>query len=393
MCPFVVNYTFSPPRPAATAAAQPRAAANTAAKAQAKTAAKAPLNPSAPLMPPSYDDVLRMDNPAPTAEKVDKPYGLLLIRFPDGHVTEFRDLIWRQQKSLAASEGEIIAFAQQAIHDPDMWPARTSVAILKFPSVEVATDWFNKTPGVADLKLMKTCDAVVAVMSEKFREANRIFSLSSSCMKTSPSKAELAKVFNLYKTTIRKLRIWKTGVNLAATYKFTTLRGKWVEDKYSIGLSQWETMDLLYQFKSEGKVGPNKECHDKLLEILDIKEGIIFQSEDLSLFQKTFIHSNERSDSPAVETHLGNSDSGNDSTQKDADIETEPEAEAEADAEAEPEAEAEAEAEGEHEGEMKKKITASQSSATDIRLQNTDSGIALAQNEAPGRGNNDTREC
>ncbi|XP_071086714.1 arrestin domain-containing protein 1-like [Haliotis cracherodii] len=354
MCAYVVNYTFPPPprpasgavrtRPAAataTVAATPRPAAATAAtprpaaattKAQPKpvsqgspTPAPAPLQtpPQAPLraphrdplqptappmeLPPSYDDVLKMDNPSTTTEiaitpeKADKPYGLLFLRFPDTRVQEFRDTIVREHQSLAECEGEIIAFAPQVLHEPNQWPARTSIAILKFLSAEVATDWFNKTTGVADPKWLETCDAIVGTMNEQFREANHIFSMITSTYKQPVKKAKVNKYVKLYPRTLRPLRLLKTGVNLVSTNKFTTLRGSWLEDKCSLSVTQWETIDLYFEYRSEKKCGVCKECHDLFHEIVDARPSIIFKSEDLSLFQMTSILTTERSDSPAVE--------------------------------------------------------------------------------------------
>ncbi|XP_071086724.1 arrestin domain-containing protein 1-like [Haliotis cracherodii] len=351
MCAYVVNYTFPPPprpasgavgtRPAAataTAAATPRptaAAATTKAQpkpapqgvkvppatfVQAPSYALAPTPPQAPphvtappmVLPPSYDDVLRMDNPAATTEiavtpeMADKPYGLLFLRFPDTRVQEFRDTIVREHQSLAECEGEIIAFAPQVLQEHSQWPARTSVAVLKFPSAEVATDWFNKTPGVADPKWLETCDAIVGIMKEQFREANSIFSMITLKYKLPVKKAKVNKYSTLFSQTLRPLRLLKTGVNLVSTNKFTTLRGSWLEDKYYLSVTQWETLDLYFEYRSERKCGPNKECSELLKEVFDVQPSVIFQSEDLSLFQMTSIQTAERSDSPAVEMQSEN---------------------------------------------------------------------------------------
>lgn len=47
--------------------------------------------------------------------------------------------------------------------------------------------------------------------------------------------------------------------------------------------------------------GQYKECYDLLKEIADVRPSVIFQSEDLSLFQMTPIQTSERSDSPVLE--------------------------------------------------------------------------------------------
>ncbi|XP_046366995.2 uncharacterized protein LOC124142522 [Haliotis rufescens] len=361
MCAYVVNYTFPPPRSAATAAARPRSREQTRTVSQDVKVppadfAQAPLQPSAPpmAMPPTYEDVLRKT--AITVEKVDKPYGLLFIRFQDACVTEFRDIIVREQRSLAECEGNIIAFAPQVIHEPDQWPTRTSIAMLKFPSIEVATDWFNKTLGVADPKWLETCDAIVGVMKEQFRKANRIFSISTSRLKVLPQlKARLTKLLKLYDKTLRPLRIRKTGVCLVVTSKYITLRGKWVEDNYSITATQWKSMDLFYEWKSETKCGPNKECYDMYKELYDEKEGIVFQSEDLSLFQMTSI----QTENPAIEIQSEYS-------------------------------QAQSEAPGveiEVSGERQTEITRSDSSAIEVQSQNINSVATQTPSEASADGN------
>ncbi|XP_046577921.1 uncharacterized protein LOC124285688 isoform X2 [Haliotis rubra] len=258
-------------------------------------------------LPPSYEDVLLVDNLAATTETAitpemaDKPYGVLFLRFPDTCVQEFRDTIGGYHQSLAECEGEIIAFAPQVLHDSNEWPARTSVAILKFPSVEVAADWFNKTTGVADPKWLGTCEAIVATMKEQYRKANSIFSLTASRYKLPMQKAKLNKYGKLYPKTLRRLRLLQTGVLLVSSPKFTTLRGSWLEDKRHVTVSQWETMDLYFEFRCKRKTGPFKECFDLLGEVLVIPPAVIFQSEDLSLFQMSSIPTTERSDSPTVE--------------------------------------------------------------------------------------------
>ncbi|XP_046572140.1 arrestin domain-containing protein 3-like [Haliotis rubra] len=83
--------------------------------------AKLQVSTSAMDLPPSYEDVLVMDNLAATTETAFtvvmeyKPYGVLFLRFPDTSVQEFRDTIGRDHQSRAECEGEIIAFAPQVI--------------------------------------------------------------------------------------------------------------------------------------------------------------------------------------------------------------------------------------------------------------------------------------
>ncbi|XP_046577934.1 uncharacterized protein LOC124285700 [Haliotis rubra] len=365
MCAYVVDYTFPPPTRPAAAASRPTPAAASrstpaaaasrstpataaatagprpaavATKAQPKpvsqsgkvppatfvqapSLAPAPLQappqvpPQAPLpasappmeLPPSYEDVLRMDNPAATTETAvtpemaDKPYGVLFLRFPDTSVQEFRDTIGREHQSLAECEGDIIAFAPQVLHQPNEWPARTSVAILKFPSVEVGADWFNKTPGVSDPQWLGTCDAIALTMKEQFREANHVFSMTTIKYKLPMQKTKVNKYSKLALKTLRPFRLLQTGVILVSSPKFTTLRGSWVEDKNYLTVSQWETMDLYFEYRNKRKTAPYKESYDLLREIADVRPAVIFQSEDLSLFQMTSIQTTERSDSPAVE--------------------------------------------------------------------------------------------
>ncbi|XP_046577935.1 uncharacterized protein LOC124285701 [Haliotis rubra] len=416
MCAYVVNYTFPPPpspaggavgtrpdgraggtRPAAAATAGPRPAA-VATKAQPKpvsqsrkvlpaTFVQAPspvpasfqappqVPPQAPPqasalpmeLPPSYEDVLMMDNPAATTETAvtpemaDKPYGVLFLRFPDTSVQEFRDTIGREQQSLAECEGEIIAFAPQVLHDHNEWPARTSVAILKFPSVEVGADWFNKTPGVVDPKWLGTCDAIVGTMKEQFREANRIFSMATSTYKLPMQKAKINKYCKLSPQRMRPFRLLQTGVLLVSSPKFTTLRGSWVEDKNYLTVTQWETMDLYFEYRIKRKTGQFKECYGLLREIADVRPAIIFQSEDLSLFQMTSIQTTERSDSPAVDFQSQN-----------------------------PQARAESNASGdvnEASGERQVESTRSESPAVEVQSEDIDNDVTQTQSEATGDGN------
>ncbi|XP_067651528.1 uncharacterized protein [Haliotis asinina] len=355
MCAYVLNYTFPPPsslaggavgrRPSrgaegkrhAGGAAEPRpAAVVTAAQpklvcqsrkvppasiVQTSSITPAPLQPPSQVppqappqvsalpmeKPPSYEDALKMVNLAATSETAvtpevaDKPHGLLFLRFPDTSVQEFRDTIGKEHQSLAECEGEIIAFAPQVLHDHNEWLARTSVAILKFPSVEMAGDWFNKTPGVADSKWLGTCDAISATMKEQFREANRVFSMTRSRCKMPVRKAKIDKYCKLCPKRQRPFRLLQTGVILVSSAKFTTLRGSWLEDKDYLTVSQWETMDLYFEYRFKRKTGQFKECYDLLGDIADVRPSVIFQSEDLSLFQMTSIQTTERSDSPGVE--------------------------------------------------------------------------------------------
>ncbi|XP_067651526.1 arrestin domain-containing protein 1-like isoform X1 [Haliotis asinina] len=332
---------------------------------------QAPLQATAPPMelPPSYEDVLRMDNPAATTETAvtpemaDKPYGVLFLRFPDTRVEEFRDTIGREHQSLAECEGEIIAFAPQTLHEPNEWPARTSVAILKFPSEEVAADWFNKT----DPRWLGTCDAIVLTMKEQFREANHVFSMTSIKYKLPLQKAKVNRYTKLALKTVRPLRLLQKGVVLVSSSKFTPLRGSWVEDKTHVTVSQWETMDLYFEFRNKNKTAPYKECYDLLREMADVRPSVIFQSEDLSLFQMTSIQTAERSDSPSVEFQSQNT-------------------QAEAESNASGEVNEASQNVNETSGERRAESTRSESPAVEVQSEDIDNTESQTQSESSSHG-------
>ncbi|XP_046572120.1 uncharacterized protein LOC124280262 [Haliotis rubra] len=138
-------------------------------------------------------------------------------------------------------------------------------------------------------------------MTEQYRKANSIFALTAARYKLPMQKAKMNKYVKQYAKTLRHLRLLQTGVLLVSTPKFTTLRGSWLEDTNILKVTQWETMDLYFEYRRKRKTAPFKEACDLLEEIMGIPPAVIFQSENLSLFQMTSIQMTERSDSPAVE--------------------------------------------------------------------------------------------
>ncbi|KAK7115092.1 hypothetical protein V1264_001031 [Littorina saxatilis] len=152
-------------------------------------------------LPPSYEDVLKMDEdnqksatPTKTATAAKaapkgKDCAVMMIRFSDTGLSTFRDCIQREQNNLLDNEeAYLAALAPQPItgleKPNEEWPERVALAVLVFPDMCSGEEWLSGVSGRGD-NWYSGCDAIImpAKWTVSREEAGRLI-LSVTAVKT-----------------------------------------------------------------------------------------------------------------------------------------------------------------------------------------------------------------
>lgn len=278
-----------PPTKAVEAFAQPPVAAATSLTAVATAGLPAYQLPSAPVtheemgLPPSYEDVLKMDEDSrptsPTAVASSststsssiaastaaipqrKPCSIMLVRFPDTQLGSFRDTIQREQNNLLdTAEAFLAALAPQPItgleRPNEEWPDRSALAVLVFPDMRSGEEWLSGVCQRGD-SWYSCCDAfIVPAQWLLAQNTNDRLVFTVATIRTRPeSTKEQLTSFSKIIPIFTKLREDSGGVRTAATKNGKMLHGKWITNEQTVSLTHWPKLHNYFSYMNTIKNG------------------------------------------------------------------------------------------------------------------------------------------
>ncbi|XP_025076163.1 uncharacterized protein LOC112553272 [Pomacea canaliculata] len=293
-----------------------------------------PLNPSLPLAsPPTYEDVLKMDQEGqartPQAaspmkaspvlpEPAMDPCAFLLMRFPDLLLADFRNLLQQEHDCLEEYNASVVAIAPQVItqhaSSSRVWPERTAVAVLIFPAMTTAEEWFSSLAS-RNLTWLNNCDTVLSPGKWHYPTEDRLsFSLTILQRKDNIAEEEVKTYLKNNASPYAEFRKKCRGIlPFSSSKDLKTLSGTWLTPGVdTLVLGAWPSLSSYFTYKemSSSYASEHPSPYDNL--------AVIFVSENTAWF-------NAKAASAAQD--VCNGASSHDDNSNDADAEKEEKAE------------------------------------------------------------------
>lgn len=261
--------------------------------------------PSAPpieLAPPSYDEAMAgmsgFTQEQPKEESVsdtgsddeDKPAPkttFAILRFFDTHIIQFRASLKENGEVLAKLGGEIIALAPQVIVNKGSWSPRTSIAVFLFETKAGAKSWFDDFKSQCTLAGIDVLDAVVGATRELSQNEKNTFHLNMVTISADYKSKDWKRYVTLAGKQLTPLRQEMGGAMLVATRLANHLLGEWPDSKYTITLSQWDSVTQIYEYKRATEDDKYKEVNELRKRFFTVESAVFFQTEDLSFMDES----------------------------------------------------------------------------------------------------------
>ncbi|XP_053402938.1 uncharacterized protein LOC128558116 [Mercenaria mercenaria] len=178
-----------------------------------------------------------------TADQSDQHCIIMIIRFADTCLKQFRSTVKQNGAKLTKTSGKIIAVAPQVLVIKGSWPAQTSIAVLSFETFESGSEWFksfqesNGAPGVDifDCVMLKGSD-------EEFQNEKNVFTLSFMRRKGDITSEEFKDVTKKVREIIKPIRFELGGRLICSGAVEKNLSEQTLSTDNIVALFQWDSI-------------------------------------------------------------------------------------------------------------------------------------------------------